>query len=336
MIISLLSLLSFVLALFCTGRSIDYLSQKSLDIPNQRSSHQKPIPRGGGVGFIVAFGITSIIANIWNYEVHNSLVSLNIADLIKIWSILLPLVVVGIIDDRQDVPAAIRYLVQLTAASITIICFGVIPLGIPFHLGIIISIAVSLIGITAIINFYNFMDGLDGLVASVTATQLTFIAIYLQQPVFLLLAAALIGFLRWNWSPAKVFMGDVGSTVLGSTVAIALLHSSQQPIRAWSAFTVILPLIGDAIYTLMRRLLNGENIFQAHCTHIYQRLQQSGCSHDRVAIIYVLITALFAAIVNWLGAMSITINFILTVLAICGGELYLYYFKSAISKKSDS
>jgi UDP-N-acetylmuramyl pentapeptide phosphotransferase/UDP-N-acetylglucosamine-1-phosphate transferase len=288
------------------------------------------------VGFIIAFAITSIIANIWNYESQSSLVSLNFADLVKIWSILLPLVVIGIIDDRQDVSAAIRYLVQLTSAAITVICFGVVPLALPFHLGIIISIVVSLIGITAIINFYNFMDGLDGLVASVTATQLTFIAIYLQQPVFLLLAAALIGFLRWNWSPAKVFMGDVGSTVLGSTVAIALLHSSQQPIRAWSAFTVILPLIGDAIYTLMRRLSNGENIFQAHRTHIYQRLQQSGCSHDRVAIIYILITAFFAAIVNCLGAMGITINLVLTLLAICGGELYLYYRQVRPNTKSDS
>jgi UDP-N-acetylmuramyl pentapeptide phosphotransferase/UDP-N-acetylglucosamine-1-phosphate transferase len=286
MIILLLSLLSSILAFFITGCSIDYLSQKSLDIPNQRSSHQKPVPRGGGLGFILAFALSGFIANIWNYYRQETLIPISFADFGKIWLVLLPLVIVGFIDDRQNVPAAVRYLVQLTAASITVICFGVIPLTIPFYLGAIVSIAVSLIAITATINFYNFIDGLDGLVAGVTAVQLAFISIYLQQPVFLLLAAALVGFLWWNWSPAKIFMGDVGSTVLGASVVMALIHGSQKPILAWSAFTVLLSLIGDAIYTLMRRLLKKENIFQAHRTHLYQRLQQSGWSHDRVTITY--------------------------------------------------
>ena len=84
------------------------------------------------------------------------------------------------------------------------------------------AIALTLIGITAFINFYNFMDGLDGLVAGTTAVQLGFLALYLHQPVLWLLVAALLGFLRWNWFPAQIFMGDAGSTVLGATVAIAL------------------------------------------------------------------------------------------------------------------
>jgi UDP-N-acetylmuramyl pentapeptide phosphotransferase/UDP-N-acetylglucosamine-1-phosphate transferase len=325
MAILLLSILSFLLALSLTAASIGYLRQRFLDIPNQRSSHQKPVPRGGGVGFILAFALSGAVANIWHYFDRETLMSIDLIDFGKIWLVLLPLIIVGSIDDRQDLSAAIRYLVQLMTAVMIVLCFGVIPLSLSFPLATIFSIVVSLIAITATINFYNFMDGLDGLVAGVTAVQLTFIAIYLQQPIFLLLAAALIGFLCWNWSPAKVFMGDVGSTVLGATVAIALLHASQKPTTAWTAFTVVLPLIGDAVYTLIRRLVKKENIFQAHRVHLYQRLQQSGWSHDRVALTYMLLTAILGVIVIWLEAISIPINLVLTVVAICGGEFYLYY-----------
>jgi Fuc2NAc and GlcNAc transferase len=157
-----------------------------------------------------------------------------------------------------------------------------------------IASLLTIIGMTAFINFYNFMDGLDGLVAGVTAVQLGFLALWLNQPILWLLVAALLGFLYWNWSPAKIFMGDVGSTTLGAVVAIAFLSSNNTPASAWSAIAITLPLIGDAIYTLCRRLLRGENIFKAHRSHLYQRLQQSGWPHAQVATTYMGITFLIA------------------------------------------
>ncbi|MGV2391304.1 MAG UNVERIFIED_CONTAM: hypothetical protein LVR29_33775 [Microcystis novacekii LVE1205-3] len=99
------------------------------------------------------------------------------------------------------------------------------------------------------------MDGLDGLVAGCTAVQLGFLALYFQQPILWLLVAALVGFLLWNWSPAKIFMGDVGSTSLGAIVAMVLLNTQGNQGQAWSALTITFPLIGDAIYTLICRLL---------------------------------------------------------------------------------
>ncbi|MFM6407503.1 MAG: glycosyl transferase family 4, partial [Microcystis sp.] len=122
-----------------------------------------------------------------------------------------------------------------------------------------------------------------------------------QQPILWLLVAALVGFLLWNWSPAKIFMGDVGSTSLGAIVAMVLLNNQGDQSQAWSALTITFPLIGDAIYTLICRLFRQENIFQSHRSHLYQRLQKSGLSHSQVAIIYMAVTLLIAISINYLG-----------------------------------
>jgi Fuc2NAc and GlcNAc transferase len=287
--------------------------------------------RGGGLGFIIAFAITGLIltlvGDLYPDLISDWKLSNHVANFLQICLVLTPLTIIGFIDDRKDISASIRYLVQLSSAGIAVVCFGTIPL--PWLsswglAGMILGVVISLVGITALINFYNFMDGLDGFVASITALQLAFIAVHLRQPIFLLFTAALIGFLWWNWSPAKIFMGDVGSTVLGGAVAIALLRGSQDVILSWSVFTVILPLIGDSIYTLVRRLVNKENIFKPHRTHIYQRLQQSGLSHNTVALIYLILTTIFANIVNRFGVASIGINLGLMIIAICCAELYFY------------
>ena len=313
---------SFVLSLACTGWLIAYLSEELLDIPNQRSSHSKPVLRGGGIGFVIAFAITGLIAVIADIPYPG----IDWTNYVHLWLVLTPLVIIGFIDDRQDIAASIRYLVQLLSAAAAIFYFGTIPLPGISHLGAIgsvIAVIFSIIAITALINFYNFMDGLDGLVASIVTVQLGFIALYLQQPLFLFLAVALVGFLWWNWSPAKIFMGDVGSTFLGAAVAIALLSGRQEIIPAWSALSVTFPLIGDSIYTIIRRLLNKENIFQPHRTHIYQRLQQSGFSHDRVAMMYIFMTVVSACVVSWLGIAGLPVNLLLALVAIAIAETYL-------------
>jgi len=140
------------------------------------------------------------------------------------------------------------------------------------------------------------MDGLEGLVGGSCAVQLSFFALYLHQPCWWLLVAALIAFLWRNWPPAKIFMGDSGSTVLGGAVVQALLRAADAR-TMWWAGAVTAPLLGDAVFTLMRRLGRGENIFEAHKSHIYQRLNQAGWSHRRVASSYVSLTLLIAALV---------------------------------------
>lgn len=328
----MLVLVSGVISLGVVGFIQQRFRQQLLDIPNERSSHSQPTPRGGGLGFIVAFALTGAIAQL----LPTVFPDLHFPTLmVRGWTLplmgllgvsLLPLAIVGFLDDRQSVPALWRYLVQLSAASLAVLTLGPFPQ--PWligwgWLGTGVAIALTLVGMTAIINFYNFMDGLDGLVGGVSAVQFSFLALYLHQPYLALLVAALLGFLWWNWSPAKIFMGDVGSTALGAMVAIALLQGSTEALQAWSAFGIALPLLLDAIYTLARRLLRQENIFQAHRTHIYQRLQRFGWSHAQVASLYMGLTlAVGCSIWLWnLTGLLLSLGALGACLA--AGELYL-------------
>ena len=107
------------------------------------------------------------------------------------------------------------------------------------------------------------------------------------------LVGSLHGFLFWNWSPAKVFMGDVGSTFLGAVFAGLVLQASSWP-EAFGYLLVATPLLGDACLCVLRRLLAGQRVFQAHRLHLFQRLHQAGWPHDRVSLIYIAATAVLA------------------------------------------
>ena len=242
-----------------------------LDRPNARSSHQRPTPRGGGLAFIVPSCL------------------LLPAPLLLIP---LPLALVGLLDDRLGLPVRWRLLVQL-ATGLAL----ALQLGWPPALALLAAVAAA-----ALINAVNFMDGLDGLVASGLGLWLLLAALLLQQPALLVLAAAVLGFLIWNWSPARLFMGDVGSTYLGAVMAgVLLLAARQQPPQLLAGVLLAaLPFLGDAFSCLLRRLLAGQLLWQAHRLHLYQRLQQAGMSHQRVAGLYAAVTAALAG-VAWLA-----------------------------------
>jgi UDP-N-acetylmuramyl pentapeptide phosphotransferase/UDP-N-acetylglucosamine-1-phosphate transferase len=148
------------------------------------------------------------------------------------------------------------------------------------------SLPLTLIAITAVINFVNFMDGLDGLVGLSVLVVMGACGQWL-------LAGALAGFLLWNWSPAKVFMGDVGSTWLGAVFA-GLVLQQPTPLAATSLLLLGVPLLGDALTCVLRRLAAGQAVFQAHRLHLFQRLQRAGWSHRRVALTYGAATGLLA------------------------------------------
>lgn len=270
-----------------------------MDLPNQRSSHTMPTPRGGGIAFVAAFlAVLAVAASIVSMPDRGAL-----PDFHRLALVLLPLWLVGTADDGRGVPAGVRYAVQLGSAGLAVYWFGTFAALDPILGGIgnpWPSAAVTAIAITALINFYNFMDGLDGIVGGCSAVQLAFFALYLHQPVWWLLVAALFAFLLWNWPPARVFMGDSGSTVLGGAVAVALLHTPSAKANCLAA-AVTAPLLLDALFTLLRRLLNRENVFEAHKSHVYQRLNQSGWSHARVTSTYVALTLVIAVAVTALS-----------------------------------
>ena len=315
---SLLLSLIFVSSLALTGLVRRYALKKSLmDIPNDRSSHVQPTPRGGGLGFLLAFSVGLIFISL--------LPNLPVKADPFLGLILFPLAAIGFLDDRYNLPSLARYGVQLGVAVFAVVHYGIFPqswLTDFGTVGIIFAGLLTVIGFTALINFYNFMDGLDGIVASVTALQLSFIALYLNQPIWWLLTVALLGFLWWNWSPAKIFMGDVGSTVLGAAIAIALIQTNDVTL-SWSSLAITLPITADTIYTLFIRLGRRENIFQAHRFHIFQRLQQSGWSHPQVALTYSGLTIAIAILTFTFGAIGSIFSLIMTVLAVIVAELYL-------------
>ncbi|NEO84507.1 MAG: glycosyltransferase family 4 protein [Spirulina sp. SIO3F2] len=312
----------------CSRKFIKQANEDFLDIPNKRSSHRKPTPRGGGKFFFLGFLLGNILLKyIWSA----SLISSGLGrDLFTIQ--LLILYCVSIQDDQGHVSARLRYLVHFLVAILAF-SFGRVPLPIfgqspdVIH---ILGVLLTFLFITGFINLYNFMDGLDGLVAGTVLVQTVFLALYLHQPALIPLAAGLVGFLRWNWSPAKVFMGDVGSTTLGAIIILALINGSGMntdwgttPELFWSAIAITFPLIGDATYTIFRRLLRQENIFKAHRFHIYQRLHQSGWTHRQVALTYIAVTGIIAVLIYQWDLAGSAIAALLTLAGILSAELYL-------------
>ena len=278
---------------------IPILRKLLLDIPNVRSSHYYPIPRGGGLSFVILSVLSSVLSFIGS--IPSTLAFLPL--------IAFPLSLVGLIDDRSGLPISARYFSQfLTSVFLVLLSPFIEPLYVYFNCNffpIICFILFSSFFITSIINFTNFMDGLDGLVAGCMAISIVSCAIHLSAPWPLwFFVGALIGFLPWNWNPAKVFMGDVGSTFLGAVFA-GLLFQSQNLLDAVSLLLVSTPMIGDAFSCLLRRFFAGHSVVQPHKLHLYQRLHQAGWSHSFVSFIYigasaVLAIALFIGGFPWL------------------------------------
>ena len=257
---------------------IPQLHRRLLDQPNARSSHQRPTPRGGGLAFVLVAALGSALALL---RVVPAGVAFSGLPLLA-----LPLAVVGFLDDLHNLSAALRYGVQLATALLVIL---VSPLPLPW-----LALPLLLIAVTAVINFTNFMDGLDGLVAGCMAVAISALAMAFSAswPIWALVGS-LVGFLIWNWSPAKVFMGDVGSTFLGAVFAGLVLQAPSWP-EALGLLLVATPLLGDACLCVPRRLLAGQRVFQAHRLHLFQRLHQAGWPHARVSSLYIAATAALA------------------------------------------
>lgn len=273
------------------------------DVPNQRSLHVRVTPRAGGIGF--AFIVPAAIA------VGDVLLGIPLTGPLVAVLIAAPaLALVSLIDDRSGLPALVRFIAQ-GAAACGVVASGavlreiVIPGRPPIHLGAWGPI-VAIAWIVFLTNIYNFMDGIDGLAASqavIAAAAIAVMALWRDRSdvalAMALTGGGVAGFLALNWPPARIFMGDVGSTFLGFFFAAwAVLSSgdgaSRLPFAAWAA--VLSPFLFDAALTLVRRAIRGEPIHQAHRTHLYQRLVAGGWTHARTTILYSALAAFAAAL----------------------------------------
>ncbi len=273
-----------VAAALATGLVLRWLrASQMFDRPNSRSLHSVPTPRGGGIALIAVLVPALVVA-----ELRAGVAPWRI---VLIVAAALLLAAVSWIDDRRSVGAPIRLAAQAAAVAAGLAAVGVAPLA--AQIGVPVAIAAPLLALGWIwfLNLYNFMDGIDGITGIETAAigiGLVALAVVTLGAVEghgfagLALAGAALGFLVWNWQPAKVFMGDVGSVPLGFLVGALLLGVANA--GHWVP-AVILPLyyLADATITLLRRLLRGERVWRAHNEHYYQRAVQCGLSHGAVA-----------------------------------------------------
>ncbi len=311
----ILIIISFFASNYIVKLSIPLFKKVLIDIPNNRSSHISPKPRGGGIIFILITVFAGII--------EISLGSFNIISYLPLIS--LPLALVGAFDDYKDTPAIYRYLVQLSTVII-IIKLSLLTSLLTFNLLNIFLLTLLTITLTAIINFTNFMDGVDGLIGSCYAVMLlTSATKFSDSSIIWILLGSLLGFLIWNWSPSKLFMGDAGSTFLGIIFSGVILQTSN-----FTTFIGLLltgfPLWADACLCVLRRFKSKQNIFTSHKLHLYQRLHQAGWSHSKVSLVY-LSTTSFISLSFLTGGLKIEILSCIIVLSL-GIFLEVFYAKS--------
>jgi len=273
-----------------------------LDHPNERSLHSIPTPRGGGLAIVVLVIAAAII-----YGIVNGFTRGNLAYIVS--GMILALL--GWQDDVRTLSPKVRFPIQFAAIAIAMFGMGyfdsvTIPVFGIWNLGWF-GIPITFFWILGLINAYNFMDGIDGLAGGVAfaaglgwmALSSSFGGFENPFPLWLALsvAATSLGFLGHNWPPARIFMGDVGSTFLGFTFAILPLISAHRGGDALMFGTAILwTFIMDAGITFLRRLARRENVFAAHRTHLYQRLVISGVKAATVSALFVLLTLLGAGL----------------------------------------
>jgi len=273
---------------------------KLVDLPNLRSAHALPTARGGGIAIVATMSLATIVVAIrWPSMALSLLGSILPAVAIG---------VVGAIDDIRPLRAIVRLLVQIAAAiAITAAVGPIRSVSLPLLGTIDLGIAgwpITLIWIVGLTNAFNFMDGIDGMCggqAWVAGLVVAMMGLALWVPPLMVLGAclagAVAGFLVFNWHPARVFMGDVGSAFLGTFFAAMplLFPEHLRPLAIVPFVMAVWPSIFDAGVSVVRRIWNGHNPMVPHREFFFHRLVRSGVAHDRVSLLYALLSAIGGA-----------------------------------------
>lgn len=291
LIIVIGSILNFASVKYLIRKLMPIFEKNYIDIPNPRSIHKIPKPTGGAIIVVLSSFLTYSLLILMTYMIPEIKGEL-IINMLKILILSIPLSVVGFFDDLYQIKAIVKFGIQIITAiffinflEIKLLIFEKGFLFFVLYIGIIIFIS-------GLINLVNFMDGIDGLICGIFS--IIFLILSIKVNIYCLpLCLGFLAFLKNNWFPSKIFMGDTGSTFLGAIFGAFILESKSIQ-EASSILLLISPIMMDSITCIFRRIVCGHNIFKPHKLHLYQRLVQKGIPHDKVSIIYISSTFLIS------------------------------------------
>jgi Fuc2NAc and GlcNAc transferase len=303
----LASTAAFVFAAFSTALIQRWAAGRRvlMDLPSARSSHTSPTARGGGVGIVLGFYLSLFILWFCGLLEIRMLAALTVSGG--------AVALVGLLDDLKSLPVHIRFGAHIGAAIFAVYLIGGVPQSVIANWGLQaswIGFALAVLAILVAINFFNFMDGIDGIAGSETVC-VGIAGAFLVWRVdgdpglaaaMLCLAAASVGFLIWNWPPASIFMGDVGSGFLGITLTLlglAATRTSGIPLEVWPILCGV--FLVDATMTLLRRIVRGDRWLEPHRLHGYQHLARRWRSHRSVTLMVVVINIFWLFPWAWLA-----------------------------------
>lgn len=307
-------ILLFIASFLLTNFIKNFAIKKSLvAVVNERSSHKIPTPHGGGI----AISVTWFIGLFYLYFINQ-------IDPTLFYALMFGFIIsiVSFFDDIYELSAKLRLIVQSCVAVMGILTMGgldSINLGLFTIENQLFTNIFAFFMIIWFINLYNFLDGINGYAGSEAVFLCVAGFIIFGGNHFIVLAVCVLGFLFWNYNQAKIFMGDVGSTLLGYNVAIfTLYYGNSESSNLWIWIILFGLFWFDATVTLIRRKLNGEKLSQAHKKHAYQRLTQAGWSHFKVTnyaiIINVLLFGIIVSISNIFAAFIVAIIVLLSTI----------------------
>ena len=305
--IALAVLIAFSVAAALSGCIVSRRSMRWLvDHPNERSLHDQPVSRAGGIAISagLACGLTVVALSAPPDPAH-------------VWVLAGAVIIaaVSFADDLRNVAPAIRIAFHLCASGCVVIA-GLsveriaLP-GITLTLGAVPGAAFTTLFVAWLVNLYNFMDGMDGFAGGMSVIGFAALALLCMLGDAIMLAAAsavvaasALGFLPFNFPPARIFMGDLGASLLGYLCAVTMLSAERSAsVPLWIPVLVFSPFIVDASVTLVRRVLAGEPPWRAHRSHFYQRLVRLGWGHRKTVVrqyCLMLACACSAAAATWL------------------------------------
>ncbi len=334
MTLFVLALVIFLVSLGGTRLALWLLRRHQvMDKPNARSNHTLPTPRGGGVAVIAAMISGAAVLWLLGYDIQPGI------PLLYGIALLTP---ISFYDDIKGASIRWRFLCQLLAVSITLSLFPLPGLLFGGALPAFLERVIAALGLLWFINLYNFMDGIDGITGSETAAisiGVALVALAAGLPSFLslyplIIVASILGFLVWNWHPARIFIGDVGSVTLGYVTGWLLL---QLAAAGYLAAALILPAyyLTDSSVTLIKRMIRGERFWESHSQHFYQQAVRSGYNHAQVTrgITYINIILIITALISTHGGGYALASLTIAYSSVAGLVYYWHRQKHPLTKK---